>query len=417
MKFGDSLVPVEIAKKNLLGELKLGESILRPLDEVLKQSMLNPIGRPRLIDMLRKNRPRDLVIIVSDRTRSIANYSRILKFLVSEIVDAGVSEKNIEFVVALGTHPKHTTQENRAVYGALVTDFNFSLHDCHSNVVSIGGTSTGLEVQVNKRVKNADFVIATGKIDFHYIAGFSGGRKSILPGISSYTTIRNNHCKLRRDGVALGEIHGNIVAREMDEAARLFGVDYLLNVVETQKNETAQIFCGDVEFAFEQGLSYFRTMRSIKLSQKADCAFISSGGYPKDRTLYLSHKSLNGAMNAVKKGGSLVLIGQCREGIGNNKFLSYMLDNDLTGLLNYPETDIEVGGHRAFATAKILRDYKVYVVSNLAPDQLKRMNFIPLKDVNEAISCMRRDHGDDFTAYLVPDGTSMLPVVNGAFKS
>jgi nickel-dependent lactate racemase len=94
-----------------------------------------------------------------------------------------------------------------------------------------------------------------------------------------------------------------------------------------------------------------------------------------------------------------------------------MLDNDLAGLLNYPETDIEVGGHRAFATAKILHDYKVYVLSNLTPDQLSRMNFIPIKDVSEAVSCMRRDYGDGFTAYLVPDGTSILPVVNGAFKS
>ena len=122
----------------------------------------------------------------------------------SEIVDAGIDEKNIEFVVALGTHRKHTPQENKLLYEALFSDFRFSFHDCHNNLISIGRTSTGLEVQVNKRVRNADFVIATGKINFHYMAGFSGGRKAILPGISSYETIKSNHCKLRRDGVTLG---------------------------------------------------------------------------------------------------------------------------------------------------------------------------------------------------------------------
>ncbi len=416
LKFGNSLVHIDIAKKNVLRELKLEKSVLRPLDELLKESILNPIGKPRLLTLMRKNRPRDVVIIISDRTRSISNYSKILKFLVGEIVDAGVEEKNIEFVVALGTHRKHTVQENKSLYEDLVTDFRFSFHDCHSNVVSIGRTSTGLEVQVNKRVRNADFVIATGKINLHYMAGFSGGRKSILPGICSYTTIRNNHCKLRRDGVTLGEIHDNVIAQEMDEASRLFGVDYLLNVVETQKNETAQIFCGDAAFAFEQGLDYFRAMCSLMLPEKADCAFISSGGYPKDKTFYHSHKSLNSVINAVKKGGSLVLISQCREGIGNDKFMRYMLDNDLTGLLNCPEIDIEVGGHRAFVTAKILHDYKVYVLSSLAAGQLRRMNFIPVRDGNEAINYIRRDYGNEFTAYIVPDGSSILPVVKSTFK-
>jgi len=417
LKYGNDLIHVEISKENILGELKLEKSTLRPLDALLKESVLNPVGKPRLVDLLRKNRPHDVVIIVSDGSRSITNYARILKFLVSEIVDAGIDEKNIEFVIALGTHRRHTVEENKSLYEDLVADFRFSHHDCHNNVVSIGRTSTGLEVQVNKRVKNADFVVATGKINSHYLAGFSGGRKAILPGISSYTTIRNNHCKLRRDGVALGAINKNIVAQEMDEASRLFGVDYLLNVVETPENETAQIFCGDAVFAFEQGLGFFRSMRSLVLSQKADCAFISSGGYPKDKTFYLSHKSLNSAINIVKKGGSLILISQCREGVGNDKFLRYMLDRNLAGLLSYPEKKIEVGGHRAFATAKILQDYKVYVLSDLTSKELSQMNFIPIKDVNEAINHIKKDYGDKFTAYIVPDGTSILPIVNGTFKS
>ncbi len=416
LNYGEDYVDIEIPKDNILGELELEKRTPRSLDALLKQSILNPIGKPRLIDLLRKNPPHDVVIIVSDISRSIANYARILRFLVSEIIDTGIDEKNIEFVIALGTHRRHTLEEDKSLYEDLVVDFRFSQHDCYNDCVSIGRTSTELEVQVNKRVKKADFVIATGKINAHYLAGFSGGRKAILPGISSYMTIRDNHCKLSREGVALGAITNNIVAQEMDEASRLFGVDYLLNVVETPENETAQIFCGDGVFAYEQGLRFFRSMRSLVLSQKADCAFISAGGYPKDRTFYLSHKSLNSAVDIVKKGGSLVLISQCREGIGNDKFLRYMLGSNLAGLLNYPEKAIEVGGHRAFATAKILRDYKVYVLSDLTPKELNQMNFIPIKNIDEVVNHLRVDYGDKFTAYIIPDGTAILPTVNGTYK-
>jgi len=411
LKYGNDFIDVEIARQNILGELKLEKRTPKSLDTLLKESILNPIGRPRLVDLLRRNQPHDVVIIVSDSSRSIANYARILRFLVGEIVDAGIDEKNIEFVIALGTHRKHTVEENKSLYGDLATDFHFSQHDCHNNCVSIGRTSTGLEVQVSKRVKNADFVVATGKINSHYLAGFSGGRKAILPGISSYMTIRNNHCKLRRDGVALGAITNNIVAQEMEEASRLFGINYLLNMVETPENDTAQIFCGDAAFAFEQGLRVFRSMHSLVLSQKADSAFISAGGYPKDRTFYLSHKSLNSVVNIVKKGGSLILIGQCREGFGDDRFLRYLLNSNLAGLLSYPEEKIEVGGHRAFATAKILQDYKVYVLSDLISEELNQMHFIPIKNIDEAINHLRKDYGDNFTSYIIPNGTSILPTV------
>ncbi len=411
LKYGNDFIDVGIARQNILGELKLEKRTPKPLDTLLKESILNPIGRPRLVDLLRKNRPHDVVIIVSDGSRRIANYARILKFLVSEIVDAGIDEKNIEFVIALGTHRRNSVEENKLLYGDLTADFHFSQHDCHNNCVSIGRTSTGLEVQVNKRVKNADFVVATGKINSHYLAGFSGGRKAILPGISSYMTIRNNHCKLRRNGVALGAITNNIVAQEMDEASRLFGINYLLNVVETPEHDTAQIFCGDAVFAFEQGLRVFRSVHSLILSQKADSAFVSSGGYPKDRTFYLSHKSLNSAVNIVKKGGSLVLIGQCREGFGDDRFVRYMLNSNLAGLLSYPEEKIEVGGHRAFVTAKILQDYKVYVLSDLVSKELNQMHFIPIKNIDEAINHLRKDYGDKFTTYIIPNGTSILPTV------
>lgn len=385
----------------------------RQLHELLKESITHPYGAPRLITLLRKNKPSDVVILVSDKTRSISHYHEILNFLVSEITDTGVNEKNIEFIVALGTHRKHTTDEQTALYGNLVSDFRFSFHDCHRECTSIGMTSTGLDVQVNKRVRDADFVIATGKINFHYMAGFSGGRKAVLPGISSYTTIRNNHCKLRRAGVAIGALQNNIIAQEMDEAARLFGLDYILNVVETSDNRTAKIFCGTPEGAFVEGVDYFKMQRSVTITQKADCAIVSAGGYPFDKTLYASHKSLNSVVRTVKKGGAIVLLAQCCAGVGNEAFVKNMRERSCETLLNCSEDSIEIGGHRAFVTAQLLKDYKVYVVSDLEPDILKQMNFIPIRSIDECMTHVEREYGENFTAYVVPEGTSLLPVMNG----
>jgi len=412
LKYGKHSINFEISNKNRLGVLELEDKPTQPLDRLLKSSIMHPIGKPSLGALLTKNKPGDLVIIVSDITRSIANYSEILKFLVGEIVDAGIDEKNIEFVVASGTHRPHTPEENERLYQNLIHNFHFSFHDCQNNMVSLGRTSSGLEVQVNKRAYEADFIMVTGKINFHYLAGFSGGRKSILPGIASYQTIRNNHCKLKRDGVAVGKIKNNIIAQEMTEAGQLFDIDYLLNVVETSKKETAQIFCGHSEFAFGEGVKFFDSLHTIKITKLADCAIIAAGGYPKDTDFFHSHKGLNMAINALKPNGSIILVAQCCEGFGSDKFSRYLLENSLNKLLNYPEKKIELGGHRAFVTAKILKEHKVYVLSNLDPNILSRMGFVPVSNMTEAINLVKKEHGVEFSFYIIPEGSSVLPTSN-----
>jgi nickel-dependent lactate racemase len=411
--FGKKTVYYDASKSNIIGVLESTKNDIKPLKEILEKSILRPIGKPRLKELLQKNKPRDLVVIVSDITRSIADYDKILSFLATEIIDAGVDEKNVEFVVALGTHKKHTPEENKALFGELLADFNFSFHDCHKNLMTIGKTSSGLEVQVNKRVKAADFVMATGRINFHYLAGFSGGRKSILPGIASYETIRGNHCKLKRAGVAPGKIESNIIAQEMDEAAELFKVDYLMNVIEDDEKHVTKAFCGDIVHAHKKGIERFKAEHMSRITNQADCVIVSAGGYPKDRTLFSSHKVLNNIARAVHKGGSIILVAECSDGLGNPEFVKYMLDNNIEELLHYPEAKIEIGGHRAFQTSKLLKDYKIYVVSKLDSSLMSQMHFTPVKDVDSAVDQAKKDHGQELKIYIVPDGRSIVATLNG----
>jgi nickel-dependent lactate racemase len=396
-----------------MGVVQPQAAAVRPVSELLKESFAAPVGGARLNAVLRKDKPGDVVIIVSDITRKIANYEEILSFLVAELVDAGVDEKNISFVVALGTHRHHSDEEDARLYGKLRDDFNFLAHDCHHGLLQIGKTSTGLEVSVNRRVQEADFVIATGRVGFHYLAGYSGGRKSIVPGIAAYDTIRNNHSKLVRNGVFVGKREGNIIAEEMAEAARLMGVDYLVNVVETPERETASIFCGHHEHAFDEAVGFLVRARQSRIPQPADCVIVSAGGYPDDRDFYHTHKAINLAMLCLKPHGSIILAGQCAEGFGNEKFMRLMLDNEIDALLNYPEKKIEVGGHRAFLTAKILKQHRVYVCADLDPAILQRMKFTPIQNIKQGIDAVLNGVGSDVKTLIVPNGGAVLPIFNG----
>lgn len=412
LKFGITDIECTLPDKNVLGIIEPRRPSIRPYDELLKQSLLDPIGKPRLKTMLRKNRPGDVVIIVSDKTRQIAHYREVLDLLIGEIVDSGVDERAIECIIALGTHRRHTEEENQRVYGDLLEKVKFSFHDCHKDLVRIGAVSTGLEVFVNKRAHDADFVIATGKIDFHYMAGFSGGRKAVLPGIAGYDTVRANHCKLKRDGVALGSVQGNIIAQEMHEAALLFGLDYLMNVVETPDHETCGILCGDSVQAFEHGVSVFREHRVIPVSGPADCAIVSSGGDPGDRYFYGGHKALDNVVPVVKSGGRIILVAQCGKGMGNEEFHSLLSEHTVDDLLCASEEGITIGGHRAYHTARLLHGYTIIVISDLDQKEILNIHFKAAPDLAAAIEQVKNHSGDNFTCYVVPNGHTVLPVIH-----
>lgn len=413
LKYGKGRISFE-APPNTAGVVEPAAAAVEPVESLLKKSFTSPSGQAGLSSILRKNKPGDVVVIVSDITRGIANYEEILEFLVAEMVDAGIDEKNIIFVIALGTHRKHTPEENARLYGRLCEDFEFLPHDCRRELAVVGKTSTGLEVSVNRRVREADFVIATGRVGFHYLAGYSGGRKAILPGVASYDTIRGNHSKLLREGVFVTRTRGNIIAQEMSEAAALVGVDYLLNVVETPERETAGIHCGHLEPAFNEALDHFVAARRRPVSEPADCVIVSAGGYPGDRDFYHTHKAMNLAMLCLRPHGSIILAGECAEGFGNEKFLRLMRENGIDALLRYPEERIEVGGHRAFLTARILRQHRVYVLARLDHDVLGQMHFTPVQSIEQALDAVRKEKGDDFRTLVVPDGTAVLPILDGA---
>lgn len=408
--YGTSKLTLPIPPHNVLGVIDRPTAITHDVlqdtvDDTVKAALHQPIGCARLSKLLKQKRPGYVVIVVSDISRNIACYAEILDRLAGEIVEAGIDEKDIEFIVALGTHRRHTPDEHRLLYGSLVDRFTFSFHDCHGGVRLAGLTSTGLEVSINERVAQADFVVTTGRIWYHYLAGFSGGRKSVLPGVAGYETIRANHAKLLRPGVETGALEGNIINFEMVEAAHMVGVDFSLNVIEDSNRQPIWIKAGQLEAVFGEGCRQYRSRFSFPIREKADCIFVAAGH--NDQDLFDSHKILNFATGFVKPGGSIVLLAEAGKGVGNEQFAEYLGTHRLDELLEYPEKGIEVGGHRAFVTARILKNHKVYVVSSINQDTLRRLSFHPLAGPRSVLAELIKNHGRTFKAYVNPKGLKL----------
>ncbi len=409
LKYGKGNVDIDLPDKHILGVLPAETVPARPVRDLLKASVMRPHGKGILSTVVRRKRPGDVVIIVSDQTRTIANYPQILEFLAAELIDAGVDEKNIEFLVACGTHQPHDQAVNEKKYLDIARKFKVTSHDCHGEATRVGKTSTGLEVLINRRACQADFAIATGKINFHYLPGFSGGPKAVLPGIAAYPTIRGNHSKLRRPGVRFGGLTNNIISREMSEAAGLFGLDYVVNMTENINGETVNIFWGDPDSAFKAGVAEFLEQRSKIVTEAADCCIVSAGGYPADRDLFFGHKAISSCLGILKPRGAIILTAQCADGFGDEKFYHYLYDNSLDELLACPEDNIQVGGHRAFVTAGILKRHEIIVYSDLDQSALKRLGFSSISNLKEIHSLLTRRFGDEYRVYFVPNGRTVLP--------
>jgi len=414
LKYGEGYKEFEIPRKNVLGILEMEhiDEVTESEKHILEQ-LHSPIGTPHLKKLLEETNPDNIVIIVSDITRP-GPFELLLKMLLHELLEARIQKKQIHIVIANGTHRKMTEKEMRYHYGEwVINNFSIENHDCHAeDLVYLGTMKSGNKLHINKRVADADFLITVGVISPHYFAGFSGGRKSILPGICGYETIRYNHSNIVHDYASLGNIgEDNKIHLEMSEAAAMVGVDFTLQAMLNEKKELIHCFAGVLDETFHHGATYFREKSSVKFSKKADAVIVSSGGYPKDLNFYQSQKALNATIDLVKPGGTIVLIAECRNNIEQDE-MEKQLKNaaSIDELLIVDQKKIQIGGHRAFATGRLLKQADILVVSKMDPELVRAVHFTPIASVDEALVFIEQKEGENFTCYIVPSGGMFFPV-------
>jgi nickel-dependent lactate racemase len=287
-----------------------------------------------------------------------------------------------------------------------VTLINHDARDPDS-LVNMGALSTGNVFYLNKNVAMADFVISFGDITPHAFAGFSGGRKAILPGVSGFSTIERNHTLVSHVNTGLGKLAGNLLHQEMIEAADRAPLNFIINFVRNSSGEIVAIVSGEHHQAFLEGANICREINSVMISERSDVVFVSCGGFPKDKCLYHAQRAIIAAVNAVRKGGTIILFGQFPEGVGDELY-EIWLQKPLPEILALPPEQIKLGVHSAYLMARNLTWAEVVVFTDLDIDLATRLHYRKLDSLDAILEFIREKHGPSYSAFLIPNGSQML---------
>lgn len=407
--FGAGTQDVTVPDKNLIGVLHAGKAPAGPTgDAEVRRALASPIGAPRLRELVKPGEK--IAVITSDITRPIPTWV-VLPPLLDELTAAGADLKDVTVVFGLGSHRHMTEEERRHLMG----DSYGRVACCDSDpddVVEMGKTSRGTPVDVFRRVAEADRRICLGNIEYHYFAGYSGGAKAIMPGVSTREAIQCNHKMMLDPCAKAGRLDDNPVRQDIEEAGRICGIDYLLNVVLSEHKEVLRAFAGDSVQAHREGCRFLDSIYRKEIPQAADIVLVSQGGAPKDLNLYQTQKALDNAAHAVKPGGVIVLIGSCKEGLGEKTFEEWLVSaatpQELTERIR---REFKLGGHKAAAIAIVLEKAEVDLVSDLAPDFVKSIFLVPRASAQEALDAAFAKLGPDATVLAMPFGGSTLPHV------
>lgn len=406
--FGKGVQAVEIPDKNLRG-------ILTPNDvphglmgeEEVRRALAAPIGTPLLREIVKPGEK--IAIITSDITRPMPTYT-VMPPLLDELYAAGVKPEDITLVFALGSHRKHTEEERRHLAGDRAFQEIHCVDGDVSDVVHLGTTSRGTPVDIVRVVAEADRRICLGNIEYHYFAGYSGGAKAIMPGVSTRDAIQSNHKRMVQEEACAGRIAGNPVREDIEEAAALCGVDFILNVVLDEHKKIVKAVAGDVTAAHREGCKFLDSLYRKEIPQREDIVIVSQGGAPKDLNLYQTQKALDNAKHAVKKGGVVILVGSCKEGLGERVFEEWMTTSPSPeSMIERIGRDFQLGGHKAAAIAMVLQNADIYLVSDLEPDFVSSIFLKPYASVQEALDAAFQKLGPDAGVLVMPYGGSTLP--------
>lgn len=415
-----SYLQIEIEDKNLKGVLvnKMHEfKTDKSQHEIVLESLENPIESKKLSEL---SEGKDKVLIVtSDHTRSVP--SRItLPILLSE-VRKGNPNADITIIIATGLHRATTEEEQRNMFGdEIVDNEKIVVHNAFDDaqLEYVCQLPSGGSFSVNKLALECDLLVCEGFIEPHFFAGFSGGRKSILPGISSAVTVNENHSSkaIADNNSRSGITKGNLIHEDMLYAAKKVEVDFILNVALNSNKEIIASLAGDLEKAHEAGCKFVTDLSKASVIT-GDIVITSVGGYPLDQNLYQSPKAASTAEVCSGDSGVIILVASCIDGIGGTHFEDLMLSGTseeiYEKLMSIPSKETIPEQWCAQTFSQMMLKHKIILVTDyLEPDLIKRLNMIPASTPNEALKIAYSIKGKDAQVVVIPDGVSVIAVNN-----
>jgi nickel-dependent lactate racemase len=317
---GEKTIDIELPESAVLLEISTLEALLNPTGAV-RQALSYPIGSPPLKNLARGKK--DACVVISDITRPVP-HKIILSPILETLEEGGIAKEDITILIATGMHRPNQGDELESMVGREIVDDYFIVnHDCRNpQAYRKIDEIDGVPIEINTNYLDADLKILTGLIEPHFYAGYSGGRKSILPGISSFETMKFMHSYKMIDhpNVTNCLLEGNPFHEYALRVTEIVGVDFILNVVINRERKIAGVFAGNYDLAHKLGCEMVREYSVIDLDKRFDLVITSGGGYPLDATFYQVSKALTCARHILKKGGTIVVASECREGLGSPEF-------------------------------------------------------------------------------------------------
>ena len=417
LPYGKETVSVEIEDGHLAGVLRSGihdYKAPKSAEALVRESIENPIGSPRLRELAAGKRK--ITVIASDHTRPVP--SKVIMPLMLEEIRAGSPDAEITILVATGLHRTTTMDELAAKFGdEIVSRERIVVHDCDdaANLVNLGKLPSGGDLIVNRLAVEADLLVSEGFIEPHFFAGFSGGRKSVLPGIASRATVMYNHNAgfIAHPKARTGVIDGNPIHEDMLFAARAAKLAFVVNVVIDAAHKPIFSVAGDCDAAHRAGREFLASKCCVD-AVPADIAISTNGGYPLDQNIYQSVKGMTAAEATVKPGGVIVMFSKSADGHGGASFHRTFRDEpDLermmrTFLARKPEETI-IDQWQSQILARVLLKAQVIFVSSCDDQLIRDMHMIPAHSPEEALEKAKAIVGrPDYTVTVVPDGVAVI---------
>ncbi len=389
----------------------------RPLTDVEIGAAIDaPIGSPTLDEICSADD--SVLIVVSDATRATAS-AQVVNLLVRRLIQYGISPPNIAIIFATGIHRPVTQQEKTELLTPFIVQRLLVIdHDANNaaQMVDLGTTELGTPAELNRALKDYSLVITTGAVGFHYFAGFTGGRKSICPGLASARTIEATHMLAldfktgaRRKGVDTARLSGNVVHEECERIAALVGPAFSITTEVDDRGRAVKLYSGDWRASHQAASNEYLLTHSVLIDEQRDLVIVSCGGFPYDINLIQAHKALDMAAKACRDGGSIVLVAECSDGPGRPDFLKWFGERDSKALGARLRESYEVNGQTAWALLTKAERYRVHLVSKLPEKDVRLMRMTPARSLQEVVSQL-----PDGAGYIMPRGAGVLPRVENA---
>ena len=408
---------IEIPDANFQGVLEShpADCIMEGTEqEIVERALDNAIGSPSLEELAKDKK--NVVIISSDHTRPVPSHVT-MPILLRRLREAN-PDIDITILIATGFHRATTHEELVQKYGEkIVNEEKIVVHDSKDDaaMADLGKLPSGGALKINKLAVEADLLIAEGFIESHFFAGFSGGRKSVLPGIASATTVMANHCSefIASPYARTGILKNNPIHKDMLYAAQQAGLAFILNVVINAEKKVIAAFAGDSEKAHLTGCEYVLKMAEVK-AQPADIVVTTNGGYPLDQNIYQSVKGMTAAEANCKEGGVIIMVSACNDGHGGQSFYENLRDVEspralLDRIAKVPRNETIPDQWEMQILARILDKFTVIMVTDMcSPEMIKEMHMEHAYTFEEALQRAFELKGKDAGVVVIPDGVSVI---------